>query len=75
MKETFLTFPKSYFPIEYVDRKVLFSTEESINFPPKLLTDFTIGRINEGKLNSHGGLCSVLKINDECFSLRVTHEL
>lgn len=48
MNETFLTLPESYFPIAYVDREVLFSTVESINFPPRLLTDFTIGSISEG---------------------------
>lgn len=75
MNETFLTLPESYFPIAYVDREVLFSTVESINFPPRLLTDFTIGSISEGKLNSLYGLCTVFQINDERFSLWVTHKL
>lgn len=75
MKEPFLTLPKSNFPIEYVDHEVLFSTAESINFPPKLLTDFTTGSIKEGKLNSLYGLCTVLQINDEHFSLWLIHKL
>lgn len=61
MKETFVTLLESYFLIEYVDHEVLFSTVESINFPPKLLADFTISSINEGKLNSLYGLCTVLQ--------------
>lgn len=63
----FLKCPKSYFSIDYVNREVFFSTVESINFPHKLLTDFTTGSISERKLNSLYGLCTVLQINTECF--------